>query len=565
MKNDSKVLLIEDNAGDVRLIREMFRENSRHEAELTIVSTMREAEGHLATRQTDLILLDLGLPDAQGLEAVRLAHEAAPHVPLVVLTGLDDELLAVKALKEGAQDYLVKGDIDSRGLLRSVRYSIERKTAEKALRAESHELHKKEARIRSIAENLPGFLFQCFVDEADCIRFEVIWTPGFEFLDPMRSTSSGTAYSVLESVHPSDRQKLTDAIINARRIGSNWEQTLRLVAPADKELWVHATALMRPGEAGDTVWDGVALDVTDQIAMEMRNAELHVKLRQAEKLEAIGTLAGGVAHELNNLLQPIIMMTELVLANSLQSHRQVELLQRVVDAGNKAAEIVQRILAFGRIDEATLQLLDAATIVGEAVGFISPLLPSSITLNVDIGENVGMILGDKTQLTQVMINLVTNARDAIGAKVGTLSISLSNLGAGCDRPVLRAGVILRGAYAVLKVSDTGTGMDEAVVRRAFEPFFTTKEVGKGTGLGLSVTYGIVTGHGGQIQVDSIPDRGTTFSIYLPIKEVLSTAANPGAASNTASAVDTESSLSAALSARPEFVAPGSRTMHSSSR
>jgi hypothetical protein len=108
-------------------------------------------------------------------------------------------------------------------------------------------------------------------------------------------------------------------------------------------------------------------------------------------------------------------------------------------------------------------------------------------------------------------------------------------------------------------------MDEAVVRRAFEPFFTTKEVGKGTGLGLSVTYGIVTGHGGQIQVDSIPDRGTTFSIYLPIKEVLSTAANPGAASNTASAVDTESSLSAALSARPEFVAPGSRTMHSSSR
>ena len=100
MKNDSKVLLIEDNAGDVRLIREMFRENSRHEAELTIVSTMREAEGHLATRQTDLILLDLGLPDAQGLEAVQLAHEAAPHVPLVVLTGLDDELLAVKALKE---------------------------------------------------------------------------------------------------------------------------------------------------------------------------------------------------------------------------------------------------------------------------------------------------------------------------------------------------------------------------------------------------------------------------------------------------------------------------------
>jgi diguanylate cyclase (GGDEF)-like protein/PAS domain S-box-containing protein len=135
-KSIKAVLLVEDNPGDVRLLREMFNERGSHDIELTQVECMSEAETHLAERAVDIILLDLGLRDAQGLEAVRRAHAAAPRVPLVVLTGLDDEVLAVQALQEGAQDYLIKGQIETRGLLRALRYAIERKTMEEALFAE---------------------------------------------------------------------------------------------------------------------------------------------------------------------------------------------------------------------------------------------------------------------------------------------------------------------------------------------------------------------------------------------------------------------------------------------
>ena len=156
----------------------------------------------------------------------------------------------------------------------------------------------------------------------------------------------------------------------------------------------------------------------------------------------------------------------------------------------------------------------------EAISFIHTILPSSIKLHVEIDNSVGTVRGDKTQLTQVLLNLATNARDAIGANVGTVWVSLSKANVAGGEPSARWNVLAQGAYAVLAVRDTGAGMDKATVERIFEPFFTTKGVGKGTGLGLSVTHGIIKGHGGAIHVDSAPGRGTSFSIYLPIAEAV---------------------------------------------
>jgi len=259
--------------------------------------------------------------------------------------------------------------------------------------------------------------------------------------------------------------------------------------------------------SGRKVVLSIVRDVTERRAME-------AQLRQALKMEAIGTLAGSVAHELNNLLQPILMMTELVLTEIPEESTHAVHLRRVVDAGGKAAEIVQRILAFGRADEGSHALLDMAFVVREAISFIRTILPSSITLRVEIDDGIGMIQGDKTQLTQVLINLATNARDAIGANVGTVWVQLSKVTLAAEAAAAYA--VKPGDYALLKVRDTGAGMDKATAERIFEPFFTTKGVGKGTGLGLSVTHGIVAGHGGAIQVDSTPRQGATFVIYLPI-------------------------------------------------
>ena len=248
-------------------------------------------------------------------------------------------------------------------------------------------------------------------------------------------------------------------------------------------------------------------------AMEAQNAKLQSELRQADKLQAIGTLAGGVAHELNNLLQPIIMTTELILIDLPEDHSNVVQLNRVVDAGTKAAEIVQRILAFGRADEASHTMLDLSFVVREATSFVRTILPSTITLRIEIEDSVGGVRGDKTQLTQVLINLVTNARDAIGPNVGAIWVKLSRASISTEGS---AGLLKPGVYAVLNVKDTGAGMDKETAQRIFEPFFTTKGVGKGTGLGLSVSHGIVTAHGGAIGVDSAPGHGADFSIYLPI-------------------------------------------------
>ena len=244
-----------------------------------------------------------------------------------------------------------------------------------------------------------------------------------------------------------------------------------------------------------------ARDVTQRRAME-------AQLRQALKMEAIGTLAGGVAHELNNLLQPIIMMTELVLTELPKDSSHIEQLHRVVDAGGKAAEIVQRILAFGRADEVSHMLLDTAFVAREAIAFIRTILP-----------------GLDNASCRYRRSGREGSRRQDPADPG--SDQLGDQRAGCDRRQCRhrlgfaveierrnpgnaVGALKPGPYAVLKVRDTGAGMDKATAQRIFEPFFTTKGVGKGTGLGLSVTHGIITGHGGAIQVDSAPGHGTTL-------------------------------------------------------
>ncbi len=263
--------------------------------------------------------------------------------------------------------------------------------------------------------------------------------------------------------------------------------------------------------SGKKVILAIARDVTDR-------REMEGQLRQALKMEAIGTLAGGVAHELNNLLQPIIMMTELVMSKMPDDGTEFNQLKHVVDAGAKASEIVQRILAFGRADEVSHGLLDISLVVRESISFIRTIMPSSITLHVGIEDNVGLVRGDKTQITQVLINLATNARDAIGPRIGTLSMWLSKTDEDFERMEPKSGSVIRGPCAILAVGDSGSGMDSETSRRIFEPFFTTKGVGKGTGLGLSVTHGIIAGHGGTIQVDSKPGHGTRFTIYLPLEK-----------------------------------------------
>ena len=241
---------------------------------------------------------------------------------------------------------------------------------------------------------------------------------------------------------------------------------------------------------------------------------LEALLQQAQKMEAIGTLAGGIAHDFNNILGVIIGSTELALSEAPEDAAAHRYLMRVLKAGNRAAGLVQQILAFSRQTEQERKPIQPGIIIKEALKMLSSTLPSTIQIEQYIRKDSGIILSDPTRVHQIVMNLCTNAAHAMREKGGTLRVALSSEDIGAEdaapypnpRP---------GPYVKLTVSDTGHGMDPKVMERIFDPYFTTKGLGEGTGLGLAVVYGIVTGYGGTVKVHSVPGEGSTFQVLLP--------------------------------------------------
>lgn len=251
---------------------------------------------------------------------------------------------------------------------------------------------------------------------------------------------------------------------------------------------------------------GTHTDITDRRLLEEQ-------LRQAQKMEAVGQLAGGVAHDFNNILTTIIGRTYLL--QSKLSDRQDLLIhvEQVALAAERATTLTQGLLSFSREQVMDLRRISLNDTVRKASDIFSRLVREDIEIDIQLSEKDPVVCADESQMVQVLMNLVTNARDAI---IGTGMIRITTESVTLDQqlPMTIGGFIPPGSYAALFVTDTGSGMDTETQARIFEPFYTTKEVGKGTGLGLSVVYGIIERHNGYINVVSGPDSGTTFSVYL---------------------------------------------------
>jgi PAS domain S-box-containing protein len=259
---------------------------------------------------------------------------------------------------------------------------------------------------------------------------------------------------------------------------------------------------------GGTLWD-----ITELRAAEQRQKELERQLLHSQKLEALGRLAGGVAHDLNNTLVPILSLASLALEDLPEGDPLRDDIQTIVAAGERARELVRQILAFSRKQDIQKRETDLADAVRQALQMLRVTLPSNIVL-IDEVHEVPRIFADGGQLQQVVVNLVTNAAQAIGEAHGSIVVELTAPNSHSGR---RPGRFVR-----LRVADTGPGIDRAVLDHIFEPFFTTKPVGEGTGLGLAVVHGIVTGHGGTIEAKSSakskPHKGTVFTVMLPLPE-----------------------------------------------
>ena len=281
-------------------------------------------------------------------------------------------------------------------------------------------------------------------------------------------------------------------------------------------VWMEINAVLHRDEDRQPVsFSGVSRDITERKKAEQEREQLQAQLRHAQKMEAIGTLAGGIAHDFNNILSSVIGFAELSIEEVPEGSLVHKNLSQVLAAGNRARELVKRILAVSRQEEQGFDVIPIAPLVKEALKMLRATIPASIEVREDICSQELIVHAEPTQLHQVIVNLVTNARHAMPEESGVLEVSVEPVRFNED--VQRKFPELDpGDYVCISISDTGAGIPEPYLDKIFEPYFTTRKEGTGTGLGLSVVHGIVAGHKGHIVVDSEPGSGSTFYIYLPL-------------------------------------------------
>ena len=316
------------------------------------------------------------------------------------------------------------------------------------------------------------------------------------------------------SVHPEDRDLVVATIQSAIERATGYEIEHRLLLRDRKLKWVRAGGqfiVATPREASFLV--GAVQDITERKQAEQEKAKLEVQLQQAQKMESVGRLAGGVAHDFNNMLGVILGHVDMALEQVGPSHPIHLNLEAIRNAAGRSGDLTRQLLAFARKQTVSPEVLDLNETVSSMLKMLQRLIGEHIQLCLHPQAGLWSINVDPTQIDQILANLCVNARDAI-QDVGEITIATENC--AFDEDFCKAHRdFVPGEYVRLMVSDSGCGMDQETLGHILEPFFTTKGVGRGTGLGLATVYGVVKQSNGFLQVDSEPGQGTTFTIYLP--------------------------------------------------
>jgi PAS domain S-box-containing protein len=312
---------------------------------------------------------------------------------------------------------------------------------------------------------------------------------------------------VLALIHEADRPQVASAVLTILKGGSVPSFDVRLVRPDGDVRIVHLTYGPTRNDDGDIIgFMGSLQDVTDLRRLEGERRTLERQLHHAQRLEALGTLAGGIAHDLNNTLVPVLNLPKLVMKHLPPDSRDRDNLLLIEKAGKRARSLVRQILDFSRKQVPKMALFRLDLMVRDGLPLLRASIPATIAIEERISD-VPPLMGDQDQFFQVLLNLMMNAAQAIGSGQGKIEVSVDHGAADGTEP--------SGATVTLTVGDDGAGMDEETRQRVFEPFFTTKPVGVGSGLGLAVVHGIVTAHGGRIDVISAPRQGAKFVVTLP--------------------------------------------------
>lgn len=486
------LLHLEDSDTDAELIANVIK----REWPACCISHVSHAADYRAAIEKggiDLILSDYSLPGFDGLSALAIARAHCPATPFLFLSGTIGEERAVEALKRGAHDYVLK-DRPHR-LVPAIRQAM-------ALVEETERSRRAEAQLREQALLLDRA--RDAIIATDLEHRIAYWNASAERLYGWKA-GEVFGHRLDEVGLGFDLERFAAA--RAQVLGSGeWRGDFRLRTKSGETVLVESTwSLVVENDGRPRSILAIDTDVTER-------KKLETQLLRAQRMESIGTLAGGVAHDLNNVLTPILLSIDL-LKTRVISDEDRRLIEKTRASATHGAALVQQLLAFARGADGKRTPIDPPKALHELQSLVRQSLPPSIALSVRAEGQVWPIQADATQFNQVLINLCLNARDAM-PHGGRIEIATANV--AVDAGLARANPgVSAGPFVRISVADTGLGISSSLLEKIFDPFFTTKAAGKGTGLGLSMVAGIMKSHGGFVQVESEPGRGAVFHLYFP--------------------------------------------------
>ena len=507
-RGNTTILIVDDLPANLEVIDNYLKECG--------FTTLIAGSGEIALKrinhiQPDLILLDVMMPGIDGYETCRIlkADKKTRDIPVIFMTALTESDHKVKGFSVGAVDYITK-PVEKAELLARVTTHLKiqgyQKHLEKEVQKRTTELQKSQEQYASLVNNIPGIAFRCKFDQEWTMLYmsvavdHISGYPANDFLN-----NSVRSYESI--IHQDDIKDIRQTIKKAIKSGTPWQVEYRIRHRDGTIRWVSEKAQGVTKNKAVSFIDGIIIDITEQ-------KEIEDHLKQAQKMEAIGILAGGVAHDFNNILSGIFGYAQLIDININNPEKIKKNLNQLIKGAQRAAGLVQQIFTFSWQSEQEEIPLKFSLLVIEVLNFLRSSIPETIKIDEKISSQ-SIVSVNPTHVHQIVMNLCINAYHAMQDCGGTLTVALTDIELKPQDHRL-VNIHRPGNYIKLEVRDTGTGIDKEIFEKIFDPYFTTKKSNHGTGLGLSVVNGIVKKHNGFIKAYSEVGKGSTFQVFWPI-------------------------------------------------
>ena len=486
MSHVLKVLIVDD---DPRMCDSLEALLSNQGYEIHKSNSGHEAMECLAKTAFDLVLLDIVMPDMNGHQLMGHINSQTPETLVIILTGHASVESAIESLRRGAYDYLRK-PFEPEELLTTVENALERKRAEEALR-------KSEEKYRSLFEDSRDAVV-ITNREGKLVDVNQAWLDLYGYTrGEIADLNVGQLYA-----SPDDQSRFQEEI-EQKGFVRDYEFKARKKDETEMDCLITAT-VRRADDESILGYQGIIRDITEK-------KRLEAQFQQAQKMQAMGTLASGIAHDFNNLLMGIQGNASLMLLDKTSGHPGYERLKNIEQGVKSGTRLTKQLLGLAKSGKYEVKPTDLNELIKRSSGMFGRT-KKEIAIHTKYQEGIWPVEVDQGQIEQVLLNLYVNAWQAMPAG-GELYLETENV--TLDKDYVKPFDLEPGRYVKVSITDTGVGMDEATQQRIFEPFFTTKDMGRGTGLGLASVYGMIKNHDGMINVESKKGEGTTFAIYLP--------------------------------------------------